>query len=397
MLLRRISKINEIKFGNRFNILNLTSNLNYQKKFFCSQISSIPNSDPQTSFKKFSSSETLQPRFSINFLGTSSGSPTNCRNVSSIAIETLFSDSNSLSIVDCGESTFYQLLLTGYDPCKINRILITHLHGDHVFGLIGLLILRAARFAFKRERYEPLQIYGPHILSDLLSKLCKNVNAPSFLENGEIATINEIGINSISSFEFVVNDGRFYVKSQFLKDWSSSLTNIQTLATGVYVDPNKKYRISASPIAHSVITWGYVFEAVRDENDYLPPLKILPFPASRNEKINYYSNQKTTVKVTILGDTNDARAILPLANNSDLIIHECTLPRGERQKATERGHSTIMEAATFARLAQCPILGLTHFGKSFINVSEIAKLENDISKLHGLNCFIATDFLNIRI
>ena len=73
----------------------------------------------------------------VTWLGTSSGAPTQRRNVSSIALRL----PQLTLLVDCGEATNRQLTLAGIDPARVRNIFITHMHGDHCFGLPGVLSL----------------------------------------------------------------------------------------------------------------------------------------------------------------------------------------------------------------------------------------------------------------
>ena len=91
----------------------------------------------------------------IEFLGTGAGSPSKQRNVSSIALK-LLEERNAVWLFDCGEATQHQILRTTIRPRKIEKIFISHLHGDHIFGLPGLLSSRSFQGG-----NEPLTIYGP--------------------------------------------------------------------------------------------------------------------------------------------------------------------------------------------------------------------------------------------
>lgn len=89
------------------------------------------------------------------FLGTGAGVPAKHRNVTSIALK-LLEERNSIWLFDCGEGTQQQILHTTLKPRKIEKIFITHLHGDHIFGLPGLLSSRSFQGGD-----EPLVVYGP--------------------------------------------------------------------------------------------------------------------------------------------------------------------------------------------------------------------------------------------
>ncbi len=89
------------------------------------------------------------------FLGTGAGIPSKERNVSAVALN-LLQELNSIWLFDCGEATQHQILHTSIKPRKINKIFITHMHGDHIFGLPGLLSSRS----FQGGK-ELLTVYGP--------------------------------------------------------------------------------------------------------------------------------------------------------------------------------------------------------------------------------------------
>ena len=91
----------------------------------------------------------------LEFLGTGAGSPSKQRNVASVALR-LLEERNAIWLFDVGEATQHQILNTTIRPRKIEKIFITHLHGDHIFGLPGLLSSRSFQGGT-----EPLTIYGP--------------------------------------------------------------------------------------------------------------------------------------------------------------------------------------------------------------------------------------------
>lgn len=90
------------------------------------------------------------------FLGTSAGVPTRTRNVTAILLNLQHPTQSGLWLFDCGEGTQHQLLHTAFNPGKLDKIFISHLHGDHLFGLPGLLCSRSMSGII-----QPLTIYGP--------------------------------------------------------------------------------------------------------------------------------------------------------------------------------------------------------------------------------------------
>ena len=91
----------------------------------------------------------------MTFLGTGAGMPSKERNVSAIALH-LLQEENHIWLFDCGEATQHQILHTTIKPRKINKIFITHLHGDHIFGLPGLLSSRSFQGG-----EEKVTVHGP--------------------------------------------------------------------------------------------------------------------------------------------------------------------------------------------------------------------------------------------
>ena len=98
----------------------------------------------------------------IEFLGTGAGVPAKHRNVTGIALR-LLDERNAIWLFDCGEGTQMQILRTNIRPRKIEKIFITHLHGDHLFGLPGLLSSRSFQGGT-----EPMEIYGPKGVKDFV-------------------------------------------------------------------------------------------------------------------------------------------------------------------------------------------------------------------------------------
>ena len=107
----------------------------------------------------------------ITFLGTSSGVPTQTRNVSSLALK--LSQSSEVWLFDCGEGTQHQIMKSNIKSSQIKKIFITHMHGDHIYGLPGLLATLGLS-----GNSDGIEIYGPSGLQDFItsalnSSFCK--------------------------------------------------------------------------------------------------------------------------------------------------------------------------------------------------------------------------------
>lgn len=117
----------------------------------------------------------------ITFLGTSSGVPTRSRNVSSIALR--LPQRAEIWLFDCGEGTQHQFLRSDLRMSQINRIFITHMHGDHIFGLMGLLA--SCGLAGHTTR---MDIYGPPGLESYL-QACRRYSQTHFSYPIQVHTV----------------------------------------------------------------------------------------------------------------------------------------------------------------------------------------------------------------
>lgn len=354
------------------------------------------------------------------FLGTNSGQPTTYRNVSSCCLTFI----NGLSwMFDCGEATQHQILKTSdVSAGNIEKIFITHLHGDHIYGLPGLIAsISSMRNKSEDDEYKCdnpgsmpqfsqhsqfFEFYGPYGLAEYIrtvfniSQVCLNfkyrVNElipPNWTQEHKKQLISQkIPSNLLQRFEEHPN----YILSD---------------AEGIYNLPmydNNKINVQASTLRHSVWTFGYVItEPITQGSinmDKVISLGIKPGPElgklQRGECVTIKKTDldsgttseivispqqildppKQGRKLTILGDTSDNRSIIPIANNSDFLIHESTLKGSSRQdtdKAYSRGHSTAFMAGSFAGSINAKQLILNHFGSKFKPKSE----NNDMDEL----------------
>lgn len=271
----------------------------------------------------------------LTFLGTSAGAPSLQRNVTAIALT--LSRRGETWLFDCGEATQHQYMRCPLKPGKLEKIFITHLHGDHIFGLPGLLTSRSMGGIL-----QPLTIYGP-----------KGIKA--FVENALSLS------GSFVTFPLEINE----------------------ITSGlVYDDGNLK--VSAWPLNHLVECYGYRIEE-RDKPGFLdaPRLKAEGVPRGpwyqqlkRGESITLedgrvingadYLGPATKGKVlAIFGDTAPCDMAYSLAANADVMVHETTLEAAMAEKANGRGHSTTLQAAEVARQAGAKRLIATHFSARY--------------------------------
>lgn len=290
----------------------------------------------------------------IQFLGTGAGQPSKARNVSSLALK-LLDEINEIWLFDCGEGTQGRILETNIRPRKVTKIFITHLHGDHIFGLPGFLSSRSFQSS---EEQTDVDIYGPvGIRSFVLSSLkASRTRLPYRIHFHEF---------EVEAVDKVLETDKFTVFADKLdhtipcvgyrvmqKDLEGSLDAEALLAVGV--------------------PFGPLFGKVKNgENVILEDGREIIAK-------NFVSPPRRGKVVTILGDTRKCHASVRLAVNADVLVHEATYGAGDEQIARKHGHSTNMEAAAVAKEAGVKQLLLNHISPRFLS-KDISRLRAEAS------------------
>ncbi|KAF7352651.1 Metallo-hydrolase oxidoreductase [Mycena venus] len=371
----------------------------------------------------------------LTFLGTASAQPSSTRNHSSLALR-LGSD---VWLFDCGEGTQSRLQQSIVKMGRIEKIFITHTHGDHVFGLLPLLasILNGAGGAADGED-EPrahidvsnpvIEIYGP-------------LGTRAYIRTGLKYT------HTFFSTPYVVHELRLPWDPKHgdhtpLPCHSAESPNGRNIfqVDGVWenIFEDNVISVSAAPILHSVPCVGYVVNEAPipgkiDPKKYIPELKRTNThisAMSRLQKGESVELSDGTVlhgpprrrgrKLVILGDTHNPAAIEPLALDADLLIHEATnahLPnidpgtkddetyRSVEERTRSRGHSTPQMAGAFARRIRAKQLILNHFSARYPgndDVDPMAKIYMDAiaglaAREYGKEVICARDLMNVTI
>lgn len=297
----------------------------------------------------------------IQFLGTGAGMPSKDRNTSSLALK-LLEERGTIWLFDCGEATQHQILHTTIKPRKVDKIFITHLHGDHIFGLPGFLSSRSFQGG-----EDPLTIYGPKGLKEwVLSSL--EVTKTHLTYRLEFVEVNE-GI--------IYEDNSFIVYAKRLE----------------HVIPCFGYRIEQKPLPGELL-----IEKARElgvpKGPLLGKLKNGEDVTLEDGTVVYSkavtSPPKKGFVVTILGDTKYCQNSIELSQDADVLVHEATFDHGTENLAKDYGHSTNLDAAKVAKEASVKYLILNHLSARFL-YEDIQKMSNETKKVFS-NVFIAHDF-----
>lgn len=304
----------------------------------------------------------------ITFLGTSSGVPTRSRNVSSVALR--LPQRAELWLFDCGEGTQHQIMRSDLKISQLARIFITHMHGDHIFGLMGLLATCGLA-----GNPGQIDIYGPPKLDEYL-RACSRYS------------------NSHLSYPL----------------------QLHTVQPGVIYE-NEEFTVSCERLEHRVTTFGYrVVEKDRPGRFDVEKAKALSIPEGR-----VYGQLKRGETVTLLDgrqingadlcgrmevgrklayctDTIYCDGAVSLAQDADVLIHEATFSHQDAELAFQRLHSTSTMAAQAALAAKVKRLIMTHFSPRYApgNNLELNDLLQEARAIFP-NTEMAYDFMNYEI
>lgn len=301
----------------------------------------------------------------ITFLGTSSGMPTRQRNVTAIALAP--ANSKRWYLIDCGEATQHQLLHTHLALQRLQAIMITHVHGDHCYGLPGLLASAATN-----GRTETLSIIAPAAIKDYVEAVC---------------------LHTTLKLPYPLN---FYAVETLETPFISPDYEITRIAMSHRV-PSFAYEFNQKPTPGRLNTeklhnsgipqgplWGHIQngEDVRLHNgkllhaqDYLLPVKAR--------------------RVIIGGDNDDPKLLTERAAGADVLVHEATYTAAVAQEVGPGpGHSSAASVAKFAQDTQIPNLILTHFSKRYHQSSRtsISEVRDEAKRYYKGTLYLANDF-----
>lgn len=275
--------------------------------------------------------------FEVVFFGTSASAPSIHRGLPALGV--LAGEQRFL--VDCGEGTQRQILRSGIGFKRLNRILLTHAHLDHILGLGGLI----STFARWEEAIDTIEIYGSRQTLDRVHTLI---------------------------FDVVLRYDRLPVEIKLLE-----------VVPGLIFE-GKDYTVSAFPVAHRGSgSFGYVFKE-RDRRPFLAErAEMLGIPAGpergqlvAGRTITLADGRVITpemvlgdvqrgVKLTIVGDTGRTDNLREAAADADALIIEATFLDSEADEAARFGHITAAQAARLAVEAGAQALILNHVSRRY--------------------------------
>jgi ribonuclease Z len=297
----------------------------------------------------------------LTILGCHSATPRENKHTTSQLLEV----KGHLFLIDCGEGTQIQLRKTKVKFSRIQHIFISHLHGDHFYGLIGLI----STFRLL-GRTSPLTIYGP------------------------------VGIKEIITLQL-----------KHAKSWTSYPLHFHelTLKTSEVIFEDESIRIQTLPLDHRVYTNGFLFSTVSTKRkinvNKLITFNLKPFQFQQlqnGESITlddgrvlenevYTIDQEESKKYAYCSDTAYFEPLIPLIKKVDLLYHESTFIETNSELAKKTKHSTAFQAATIASKAMVKKLILGHFSNRYpdkkIFIEEASKVYENVILAEDLKTF----------
>ncbi|MCS1350526.1 ribonuclease Z [Mechercharimyces sp. CAU 1602] len=272
----------------------------------------------------------------LTFLGTGAGIPAKERNVSALALRMPEYEGQTW-LFDCGEATQHQILHTSLKLSKINRIFITHLHGDHIFGLPGVLGSRSFQGATS-----PLTLYGPAGIRKFVEAALQT--SQTYLRY----PLNIIQYDEETEWEL----DSFHIRAQKLEHGLLSYgfrIEEHDQPGKLDVQRLKELEVPPGPL-YSQLKRG---ESVRLPNGRLLCSESVVGPAKKGRVL------------AIFGDTRPTETAATLAHSADVLVHEATFGMTEVNTAYQHYHTTAQQAALFAKGCQVKRLLLTHISPRY--------------------------------
>ena len=277
----------------------------------------------------------------ITFFGTSGGVPTRRRNVAGIAVR--LPQRGEWWLMDCGEATQHQILRSDLSFSQLTRIFITHLHGDHIYGLPGLLA--TGRLAGNAPR---THIYAPAGIEEYLRACWRLTNAGDDFPI-EIHTVTE---------------GTIYEDEDFIVACRAVEHRVEAYAYSI-AERDRPGRFLVEEAEALGVPFGALYgklkrgETVTLEDGRRIDGRTLTAAPEAGRRIAYS------------GDTTYCRAMVELARDADVLIHEATFSVHDEQLARRSSHATTTMAARVAQEAKVKSLLLTHFSPRYARGTDI--------------------------
>ncbi len=294
----------------------------------------------------------------ITFLGTGCMQPTKERNHSAIVLKY----KNETILMDCGEGTQRQMRIAGIKPTNITKLLISHWHGDHVFGIPGLLSTMGADQFPKK-----LSVFGPSGSKKFMKNLFTSFNSKSIIEHD---------VTEVKSGVIFENDD-FILRAEQLEH--------SVKCVGFSFIEKDRRRVDMSKAKKFGLKEGIELGKLQDGKSItFNGKKITP------DDVTYIVPGK---KISYIADTVPCDGANELARDADVLISEGTHLDDIKEKTEKYMHLTVKQAALIASENNAKKLVITHISKRYKSSADIA----EEARTYFDNSIVAEDFMKIRV
>ncbi len=271
----------------------------------------------------------------VTILGCASAKPTANRHPSAQIVNV----DEQYYLVDAGEGVQKQMFRYGINPLKLRGIFISHLHGDHVFGVFPLISTLGLY-----GRRTPLKIFAPRPFGEILESHLRYFDSdlPYEVEWVEVDTTAH----------------RIIFENNSLEVWSIPLRHRVPASGYMFREKMPELNVDKFKIERYGLSVKQIVAAKRGEDIALDDGTVIP-----NAEITYLPRRPKTY--AYCSDTNRSAMVARRVKGADLLYHEATYAAAERRQAKERGHSTSVDAAETALAAEAKRLIIGHFSSRY--------------------------------
>ncbi|MCW4044880.1 MAG: ribonuclease Z [Candidatus Bathyarchaeota archaeon] len=298
----------------------------------------------------------------VTFLGTGGSVPTSARSLPAVLVQR----GNEQLMFDCGEGVQRQMIKAKAGFHKKLKVFISHMHGDHVLGLPGLLQTMALM-----DRQKKVDIYGPEGIR-------------RFLEGTR--EVLQFALTFPLEIHEVFNDGKICEEEDYVVEaaWSNHVIPSLAYAFVEKPRPGKFFPVKARALG---VPEGELWSVLqRGKKVTLPSGAVV-------EPDEVMGEQRRGRKIVYSGDTKPFEGFVRFAACADLLVHEATLDDALAEKAAEDGHSTPSQAAEAAVKAKAKKLVLTHVSARYADARVLLEQAQRVFR----DTAVAEDFLQLEL
>jgi ribonuclease Z len=297
----------------------------------------------------------------VIFLGTGGSIPTPQRALSAVAIRR----KAELLLFDCGEGTQRQMIQAGVGFHRTTKVFVTHMHGDHVLGLPGLLQTMSLL-----DRTKKLQIYGPQGIEAFVKAINQTVR---------FSLTFPVQVSEVES-GLVCEEKEYQV-------YAAPSDHLDHSLAYALVEKPRPGRFNIKKAKELGVPTGPLWSKLQDGSS-------VKLPSGRIVKPEMVLGPpRPGRKIVYSGDTRQSENVVKLAENADLLIHEATFDDELTERAVKDGHSTPSMAAETAKKARVKQLVLTHISARYKD----ANLLLEQARKTFFNTELAEDFLRLEL